>query len=174
MYVGSVGIQLSGTRVFVGIPKWAMDNNKATITTETNVLSIKNCTSYNGVTNRSLIRFNMFSFSSTAGNGVCTFRAKRGVTLGGSPSYTTINGTSADQGVTITSGNSIASYDVAGTTVANGDYVFGMTVANPAAGWADVTPYDFFLAPGEIATFTMSTSQSAATCGVAIAWIEDI
>lgn len=174
MYVGSVGIFLSGARVFVGNPKWSADSNKASITTETSILTIKNCTTYNGVANKSLIRLNAVSFGSTAGNGVCTLRLKIGATLGGSPSYTPVNGTTSDAGATLTAANSIASVDTAGTTVTNGTYVFSLTAANPASNVFDLTTFDIFLAPGETMTLSVATSQSAATVGVTANWVEDI
>lgn len=173
MYCGSVGIFLSGDRSFVGSPKWAWDNNKSSITTETNLLTLKNATTYNGVTNRGLIRLNSVSISSSAASGVAVFRLKINTTLGGSPSYTTINGSTADGGITITSGNSVASYDTAGTTITGGTYQWGSTVDNPGGGDIDLLPYDLFIAPGEIGTFSGFSTITAAL-GMVINWSEDL
>jgi hypothetical protein len=173
IYVASVGIFLSGVRSYISSPKWAMNNNKSTVTTETNILTIRNATTYNGVTNRSLIRINSVSVGSSAANGVVTVRLKIGATLGGSPSYTTINGTTADSGVTITSGNSIASYDTAGTTVASGTYIFGFSVDNPDSAFIDLLPYEIFIAPTETLTISVESTVST-TASIAINWSEDI
>jgi hypothetical protein len=176
MYCGSVGVFISGVRSFVGNPKWAIDNNKATITTETNILTLQNCTTYNGVANRGQIRLNSISIGADAGKNVvatATLRLKINATLGGSPSYTTINGTTADNGVTITAGNSIVSYDVAGTTIAAGVLIFNLTISEPGWQWADLTPFDLFVAPGETLTIS-GFSSSSATITVAINWTEDI
>jgi hypothetical protein len=173
MYCGSVGVFISGTRSFVGNPRWGMDNNKSAITTETNILSIKNCTSYNGMTNRGLIRLSSLSLGSSAATGIAVIRFKIGATLGGTPAYTTINGTSADNGDTITSGNSIASYDVAGTTVTGGSYIGGVTVDNPSSQFVDLEPYKLYISPGQILTVP-GFSTNASVIGVALNWSEDI
>ena len=174
IYVGSVGVFLVGERSFIGNPKWAVDNFKNNITTETNIFTVKNCTTFNGVSNHGLLRFNSVSIASTSNNGIAVLRLKVGATLGGNPSYTTINGTTADQGVTITAGNSIASFDIAGTTVANGTYIFNITVASPAgSGIIDLTPFNIILAPGEILTFS-GFSTASTTIGISANWTEDI
>lgn len=173
MYCGSVGVFLSGIRSFTGSPKWAVDSNKSGVTTEINLLTLKNATSYNGVTNRGLLRLNSISISSSAASGVVVFRFKVGATLGGSPSYTPVNGTTGNGGATITNGHSLASYDVAGTTITNGMYQWGATVDNPNSSIIDLIPYDLFIAPGETGTISgFSTVTSA--LGVVLNWSEDI
>lgn len=173
MYCGSVGFFISGKRSFIGNPRWGMDSNKAGVTTEANILSVQNATTYNGIANRSLIRLSYLSFGSSAASGVSVFRFKIGATLGGTPSYTPINGSTADNGVTITSGNSAGSYDVAGTTVANGTYVGGVSCDNPNSGAVDLEPFDLFVAPGEILTISGYSSVSA-TIGLTLNISEDI
>ena len=173
MYCASVGLFTSGIRSFTGNPRWGMDNNKSGITTETNIITIKNCTSYNGVPNRGLIRLSFLSAASSAASGVSVFRFKINATLGGSPSYTTINGTSADGGATITSGNSIASYDTAGTTVTGGTYIGGIVIDNPDTSSTDLEKYELFIAPGDTLTISGFSTVSSAI-GVGINWSEDI
>ena len=178
MYCGSVGVFSSGVRNFVGNAKWSMDNNKTGITTETCILNIKNATTYNGVINSGVIRLNSITVgASTATNSAIVIRFKTGVSIGGSPSYTTINGTTADAGVTITSGNSIASYDTAGTTVTGGTYLFSIALATgtnaPAVQTVDLTPYDILIQPTEILTISgFSTNNAGIT--VAANWSEDL
>jgi hypothetical protein len=174
MYSGSVGFFLAGKRDFPTSPRWAIDNNKSGITTEANILSIRNATTYNGITNTSLIRLTQISFASSAASGVSTLRIKINATLGGSPSYTTINGTTADGGVTITNGNSVSSYDTAGTTVTGGTYIFNASTGNGGGGAViDLTPYSLFIAAGETATISVSSTISSAAA-VSVNWIEDI
>lgn len=173
MYVGSLSVFLCGERSFIGSPKWAADNSKAAITTETCILNIRNATTYNGVTNRSLIRLNSVSLSSTANNGIAVLRFKIGATIGGAPSYTTINGTTADNGVTITSGNSVSSVDTAGTTVTGGTYVFAINIGSPGGVPFDLEKYNIVIAPGE--TLTVSGfSTASTTIGAVVTWTEDI
>ena len=173
LYVGSVGIFLSGQRLFVGSPKWGVDNNKAAVTTEVNILTLQNATTYNGVANAELIRLNHVSFGSDGATGVSTLRLKLNATLGGTPSYTPVNGATADNGVTITSGNSVTSFDVAGTTVTGGLTLFNLTGQNPNSQDVDLTPLDLFIGPAEILTLSVfSTTSGRAT--VAVNFTEDI
>lgn len=172
MYCGSVGVFLSGVRSFIGNPKEAADNNKSTITTETNLLSIRNCTTYNGTANRGLIRLNSVSFGSSSATGVAVMRFKIGATLGGTPSFAAKDGTTADAGVTITNGNSISSVDTAGTTVTGGTYIYNLTTINGGITM-DLTPYEIYIAPSETLTISGFSSVSS-TLGVSVNWTEDI
>ena len=177
MYCGSVGAFISGMRSFVGNPKWAIDNNKATITTETCLVNLRNATTYNGVPNRGLIRLNSISIVSSLNSAnstsIAVFRLKIGATIGGSPTYTPINGSTADSGATLTSANSIASFDVAGTTVAGGTYIYNISCVNQNSMIIDVTPFDIFVAPGEILTCSGFATASSAL-GISLNWTEDV
>jgi len=172
MYAGSSAIFMCGNYSLAGKPKWAADSNKSAITTETVLLSIRNATIYNGIHNHGLVRVNSVSFSSTANNGVAILRFKIGATVGGSPSFTTINGTTADNGVTITSGNSLASIDTAGTTVTGGTYIFNMTIGSPGNDSINVEDLSIFIAPGETLTIS-GFSTASTTMGVGVNWTED-
>ena len=171
MYVGSVGVFISGIREFIAA-QWAIDSLKNTITAETNLLNIRNCTTYNGVTNSGLIRLRSLSAATDNGNGLATIRLKTGVTLGGSPSFTPINGSTADNGVTITSGNSIASADVAGTGT-TGTLIFNVCLARNSNFYYDFTPFNIFLAPAQTLTVT-AFSAASASIQVALNWNEDV
>lgn len=176
VYVGSVGIFLSGERSFIGSPKWATDNYKTGITAETALFSLRVATTYNTVTNRSLVRLQSLSIASDAGKNtvaVGVFRLRIGATLGGVPAYAAINGATADNGVTITSGNSICSVDVAATTATAGTLLYNMSVSAPGAGIIDLTPFNLFIAPTEILTVS-GFSTSSATMAAALNWAEDI
>lgn len=174
MYGGSIGMFISGERSFVGNPKGSYDYSKSGITTETNIISLQNATTYNGIPNRGLIRLTSISFGTSGSSGEARARIKIGATLGGTPAYTPYNGSTADNGVTITSGNSIASYDVAGTTVTGGRQEFVTVGDNPnSSGDTNLIPYDIFIPPGEIATISgYSSSTSAVVIG--LNWSEDI
>ena len=177
MYVGSVGIFLSGKRDFSVFPKQAFDNYKTGITTENAIFAVRNATTYNGVTNRSLIRLQSLSFSaSTAASQTCILRIVLGTTLGGSPSFTCRDGTTADNGVTITSGNSIASCNTAGTTLTGGTrlYTLCFTSGSGAGGLVvDLMPFEIFLAPTETLTVSGFATGSA-TIAAGLNWIEEI
>ena len=171
MYVGSVGVFISGQREFLGA-QWAIDSLKNTITAETNLINIRNCTTYNTVTNTGVMRLRSLSWATDNGNGLATIRLKKGVTIGGSPSFTTISGTTGDAGVTITSGNSIASYDVAGTGT-TGTTFYNACAARNSNFAVDLTPLRLFINPAETLTIT-AFSAASASIQVAINWNEDV
>ena len=171
IYVGSVGIFITGLRSYLAA-QWGIANTK-TVTTELNIFSLRNCTSYNTITNSGLIRLRGLSIAYDGGNGTCLLTLKKGVTLGGSPAFTTINGTTADNGVTITSGNSIVSYDTAGTTISGGTQIFNNSLSRNSNMFMDMTPFDIFIAPSETLTFSATATTSGAV-QVAVNWNEDV
>ena len=172
-YTGSVAALLSGVRSFIANPKWAFDNNKTTITAETSLFSIKNATSYNGVENKGLNRLNSISFGCAATNAAAVVRLRIGATLGGTATYTPINGSSADNGVTITSGNSVASYNTLHTTSTGGTQIFCLSTNGTGNAGIDLTAFDLFIAPGEILTVA-GFSTANATQSASLSWTEDI
>jgi hypothetical protein len=171
MYVGSVGIFLSGVRDFLGA-SWGVESAKSAITTEINLLNIRNCTTYNGVANTGLIRLRSISAATDNGNGLATIRIKTGVTLGGTPVFTPINGTTGNNGVTITSGNSIASFDVAGTGT-TGTVTSNLCLARNSNFALDLSPLNLFIGPGQTLSVT-AQSSAAASIQVAFNWNEDV
>jgi len=171
MYVGSVGVFISGQRQFLGA-QWATSALKNTISTEANLFNLRNCTTYNTVSNTGLIRLRSISAVTDNGNGIATIRLKQGVTIGGSPSFAPISGSTADQGVTITSGNSIASVDVAGTGT-TGTTIFNLVLARNSNFSIDLTPFSIFIAPAQTLTVTAESAASA-SISVALNWQEDV
>ena len=173
-YVGSYSLFLSGERNFLSNPKWGMDSYKASITTETCLLNIQNCTSYNGVANRGMIRIHSISFGNI-NSSVAILRLKLNGTIGGSPSYTPISGSTANNGATITSGNSIASYDIAGTTISGGIYLWGISAAGNSASNLvyDLSGISLLLAPGDVLSVTGFASSSS-TLVVTVGCSDDI
>jgi hypothetical protein len=172
VYVGSVGVFLVGQRSFIGSPRWSYTGNKTAVTTEAVLANFRNATTYNTVTNRALMRLNSITAASTANNGAVTVRLYFGATIGGSPSWSTINGTSGDSGVTITSGNSVVSADAAGTT-SGGLMQFSLVLGSPGTQTIDLTPFELFLGPAEILSVTGASSAST-TIALALNWSEDI
>jgi len=171
-YVGSVGIFLNGQRGYLG-PVYGTTNRKTSVTTQTHILSLRNATTYNTVTNRSLIRIKSISVAWDGANDTCSFAMIKNTTLGGSPSYAAISGTTADSGVTITSGQSVTSVDVAGTTITGGVTQFNTTLSRNSSAFLDVNDLDLFLEPGSIMTFAVLSATSG-TVRVAVNWVEDI
>ena len=177
VYSGSVGFFLSGTRSFISNPKWCASSGLVAVTAETNILSIQNCSSYNGVTNRSQIRINSIGISSTftGVGGVVTINLRTPVTFGAAQTFTTINGTTANNGTNITAGNSIASQSTTLSSVA-GNKIFtivGSGANNTSQNQVlDMTPYDIYIAPGD--TLSISASGTSSSVIVSVTWTEDI
>lgn len=172
IYVGSVGVFFDGPRAFLG-PQFAWDGSKTSVTTQTAIFTLKSATTVNSAANRGLIRIRQISICTDANSGVATFRLIKGTTLGGSPSYAGVSGTTADAGVTLTSAQSIASVDTAGTTITGGVVIWNAVLFNDSSGVVDLTSQDIFIAPGEILTVS-ATATASATCSAALNWSEDV
>lgn len=172
LYCGSALVAVSGKAKYLGA-SYGVNALLTTVSTEVNILTIQNATTYNTIHNTGLLRIRSLSFSADGGNGSAICTVKKDATLGGTPSYTAVSGTTADNGVTITSGLSTASYDVAGTTVAGGIQVYNSTVARNGNTTINMEPYGIFIAHGETLTFSVS-SQASADIRVAVNWNEDV
>lgn len=97
----------------------------------------------------------------------------KSTTLGGSPSYSAVSGTTADGGVTVTAGQSLASVDTAGTTITGGTIVYAVAASRFSSGVVDVTDLGITVEPGTILTFAV-TGDASATARVSVNWSEDI
>ena len=192
MYSGSLGIFLSGQRSFSSNAKWATASNmKPVFATETNMISIQCATNFNGQVNRSLIRLNSITlggvFTGNGQVGSVIFNIRYNPTIGGTPAWNAINGTTnAPGGGSIINGNSITTVDTAGTTVSGGMLEFNVAVAgcgtaasagNGSSQVFDLTPYDIYIAPGDIVSISAyepAGSVSTVNAVVALTWTEDI
>lgn len=170
---GSFSAMLSGERVYTG-PKFATDVVVSAVSTEQPLISLRNCTTFNGVPNRGLVRLNALSFTS-ANNSNAILRFYINQLLAGTPSWSAINGslTAGQAGLTLTSANSIVSRDVAATGSSGGQYQFNLGIGASGEVTIDLTPYDLFISPGE--TMTLTGFGSANTnIGISLNWTEDV
>lgn len=159
---GSVGMFIVGLRERIG-STYGQNNFKSIATTETNVITIRNNSTINGVTNQAQLRVRSISVA-TAATVPVVFKLIKNATLGGVPSYTNIDAT-----------NSIAAFDVAGTTITGGNTQFNTTIGANGNAFVDLTDFDIFLSPTETLTCSANTiSGAAANHVVAINWNEDI
>jgi hypothetical protein len=158
----SVGVFIVGARERIG-STYGVNNFKSVATTDTNIVTIRNNTTINGVTNQSQIRIRSLSVSTVAAVPV-VYKLIKNTTLGGVPAYTNVDAT-----------NSCAAFDIAGTTVTGGNTQFNTTVGANGNAFVDLTEFDIFLAPSDTLTCTAaSISGAAANHVVAINWNEDI
>lgn len=164
-----------GVQRFLG-PRYGRDNTKNSVTTTTNIITLKNATTFNTVANRTQVHLRTVSIAANKSGvitGTAIFRIIKNATLGGSPSYAANDGSTADSGTTITSGQSVVSYDTAGTTVTGGTVVMNLAVVVGGNQDFDLTDQSIFFAPGDTITFAFESNDSC-TVTVAIVWSEDL
>ena len=158
-------------------PQHSSANSKASITTETSVIALRNATTYNTVDNEADVHLRSISFGANSGGsttGIAFLRIVLNPTIGGTPSYSPVSGSTSDNGVTITSGESVVSVDTAGTTVTGGIVIYSSVIAvGTTSGKIDLTDADIVLDPGDVAAISIESTQ-AVTAGVGVNWSEDI
>lgn len=173
IYAGSIGVAVNGIIDLSSNPDWGHEHQKNTITAETNLLSIRNALTYNGVPNHGMIRLHSLSFDGDNNTGTSVLRIKINAAIGGTQTFTPKSGSSSDNGITLTNADSVASIDTAGTTVAGGQQVYSLTVNNPGTSEVDLLKYNLYISAGEVATFS-GFSTAAASLGLSVNWSEDI
>lgn len=170
---GMAGVE--GARSLLG-PRHGDSQTKTTVTTQIAAFTIKNATTYNTFENGALVRLRSLTFGSNTGgvgNGVSYLRIIKNATLGGAPNFIPESGSTSDNGVTITNGNSVVSVDKNGTTATGGDVEYNAIVATGNSMFADITELNLYIAPGETMTLAIESTQSA-TVGVGMTWSEDL
>lgn len=139
------------------------EKSKAAVTTETNIVTIRNKASYASKTN--FIDVFMLdvraSIEAASANNLGKVRLVKNATLGGPPSYNDIE-----------TSDSIVDFDVAGTTVTGGLEVVSFPLAgkNDKAG-GTLSDFGIILNPGETLTLA-GTSVNSATISGGFAWHE--
>jgi len=156
---GSWGAFIEGRESAIG-PLFGVSAIKTGITTEQAVITLRNKSLYNTVTNRQLIQMLLASVSVETGNKITTVFIKENVTLGGTPSFTDIDAT-----------NSTVDYDTAGTTVTGGDFITAFTLAKDSSDKFFLEALDLKLLPGDTLTISAFTTN-AVDVAVALTWKE--
>lgn len=151
---------VEGQLVYSG-PRFAHSNTKSILaTTKTNVLTIKNPSTYFSLPNKVPSKILYISLA-CEGNKPVVFEIIKNATLGGSPSY-----------IDIDIDKAIMQYDIAGTTANNGSLVTTFTLAKSDSFTVDADTLNLFVQPEE--TLTISAYSSNATEATAcFTWVED-
>ena len=159
--VGSMFAAVEGIRALTGITR-SIDGTTTGVTTQTNVLTIRSKTIYNGQDNRIPIVPKTMSFIlEGSGNKTGIIRLIRDVTLT-TPSYTDID-----------VNNSPLEYDTAGTyTLTSGRQIATFIVGFNQGQTVDLFPYNIELNPNETLTITSESGTTHAPT-VSITWLED-
>jgi hypothetical protein len=173
----SIGQFLEGPRRFLG-PRGALDalNISVADLTQTNIMAFRNATTFNGTPNYAIVHIRQISFSANKSpqpSGCVNLRIIRNPTTTFA-SFTPYSGTTANGGVTITSGNSVMSSNVAASTISGGQTTYTSTLSIGDSQTIDVTEYDINIYPGDVICFVAYSSVASVTVGTSTVWNEDI
>jgi len=160
LLTASMGIYSEGPLNRNGI-RFSTGNRKTGITTETNIFTIRNNTTFAGIPNRGRMHIDSIS-SAISGAADSQYRMVLNATLGGTPSFTDID-----------ANTSIAAVDVAGTTVTGGREIRrGCSTGNFQLA-EDISNLDFRLNPGETLTYSGSSFGGAVVPNLSTSWNEE-
>jgi hypothetical protein len=176
----SCALFVEGQRTFLG-PLVSEDAYLTAVpnTTLTSVLAVRNATTFNGITNRAFLHLRSISVAINGGSTatVVILRVIRNYTSGPT-TFLATNGTTGDNGVTITNGQSCTSTSVPAptsyVTVSGGSQVFSTVVSATSLATFDLTPYDISIFPGDTVSFAAYGTASTPLVGVTVVWNEDI
>jgi hypothetical protein len=139
-----------------------ISNTKSVTTTLTNVLTIKDKTTFQGKTNQITVFPDQVSFyNSTAGSSDALFTVYLNPTVSGTPSFTDID-----------ANTSVVSYDTAGTTVSGGIQLFSFFLANGNQFAFNLSDYNVLLIPGDQLVFACKSTSASLTIYASVSWIE--
>ena len=173
----SIGQFLEGQRRFLG-PRGALDalNTSVADVTQTNMIAFRNATTFNGTPNYAIVHIRQISFSANKSpqpSGCVNLRVIRNPTTAFA-SFTPYSGATADGGVTITSGDSVMSSNVAASTISGGQTTYTLTLSIGDSQTIDMSELDINMYPGDVFCFIAYSSVTGVTVGISTVWNEDI
>lgn len=159
--IPSMAAFVEGTLIDLGLIN-SISNAKSGVTTELNILTIKNNATFGGISNKKSVTPLFFSSTNT-GTADCTYRLKLNATLGGAPSYTNIS-----------TNTSVASYDTAGTTVTGGRQIATFFAQGNTNAQIDLKNIPIVLNNSDTLTISATSSGAAIAPSVALTWTEQM
>jgi hypothetical protein len=177
---GSCAMFVEGIRTFLG--PLVSEDAYLTATpnlTLTSVLAVRNATTFNGIPNRAFLHLRSISVAINGGSTatIVILRILRNYTSGPT-TFLATNGTTGDNGVTITNGQSCTSTSVPAptsyVTVSGGKQLFSTVVSATSLAVIDLTPYDISIFPGDTVSFAAYGTANTPLVGVTVVWNEDI
>jgi hypothetical protein len=176
----SCALFVEGVRVFLG-PLQSEDGYLTATpnTTLTSALAIRNATTFNGIPNKAFLHLRSISVAINGGSTatIVILRIIKNYTSGPT-TFTPVNGTTADNGVTITNGQACTSSSVPAptsyVTVVGGTQIFSTVVSATSLAVIDLTPYDISIFPGDTVSFAAFGTANTPLVGVSVVWNEDI
>jgi len=144
----------------VGARHFSKKNSKAiSATTLTNILTIKMATTFQSKDNHVEALLALVS-AACDGAKLVDIELWKNATLGGTPSYTDVDDS-----------NSISSFDIAGTTVSNGEFILALNLGKADGDVLDLHEQDIGLHPGDTLTVA-AYSAGASDVDAALRWAE--
>lgn len=144
-----------------GHRQFAFANSKAGITTtRTNIFTLSNKSTYQGVTNRTPILLELISVASDGAKPV-EITVVENTTLGGTPSFADID-----------ENNSVIEVDTAGTTLTGGDLKFASSLGKSDSEVIPLVVYKYHLHPGDTMTFAARATSTTTDITFAVNWGE--
>lgn len=135
-------------------------SNLKTVTTEENILTVRNDAVFNGLPNRNNVFPTILSMAATGTAAI--IRIVENATLGGTPAFTPIN-----------ANVSVMSVDTAGTTVTGGKPLYTGVIAGTGA--TNINLQDLFLETQPGSTLTIAaTGVGSITALVGLSWAEEL
>jgi len=157
----SMGLYSEGP-VDVSGARFSTGNRKSAITTETSIFTLQNKATFQGQTNRGRMHFDSIG-SSISGAADAQYRIVLNATLGGTPVFNDIS-----------TNQSIAAVDVAGTTVTGGTELR----RGPSSGnfqlSEDLSTLEIKIVPGDTLTFAASSFGGAVIPNLTASWREEL
>jgi len=159
MKIPSIGLYIEGKDTSAGETRNAVTNTKTSVSTETNILTIRNKSTYQGVSNSIVIQPDFVTLA-VDGTKNALIRVYSNATLGGTPSYSDVR-----------VNNSVVDYDTAGTTISDGILLAAFALDKAGSLSQSFREFDFYLNPGQTMTFSAESSANTEAT-VAISWAE--
>jgi hypothetical protein len=154
--------EVEGKIEYLG-PTNAIGNTKTGVTTTlTNILTIRNKSTFQAATNKTPVNILKFSVS-VDGTKPAEYQLVKNTTLGGTPAYTDIS-----------INTSVVDYDTAGTTLTGGQIIdFGSLGSTGSVSEGAQETTEIFLYPGDTLTLAVRATQTTTDVSVGIKWVED-
>lgn len=157
----SVMFGIEGKNIDYGIIRGIKNDKTSVGTTLTNIITIRNKSTFSGKTNKSIVKLILVDVS-VDGTKPTEFELLYNTTLGGTPSY-----------VDIETSESIIEYDTAGTTITGGRIITASNISRAGTKSIDLDDWRIILNPGDTATIAVNATQSTTDVAASISWIEE-
>jgi hypothetical protein len=162
LQTASMSVVAEGPKVTTVGNRESVTNAKTGVGTSlTNLVALQNRTTFNSLTNRTMVRVDSVSIRDALKLDALV-QLVRNPTLDGVPSFTNVDTT-----------NSIAAFDVAGTTVTGGVTIMSFSVAAGTSMAVDLSPYNILIAPGDTLACAALAESSTTDLRCSLNFIEE-